>query len=242
MTAGTGPVREPPAVLLADDDAAVRESLGAHLQRSGFRVRTSRDGLEALAAFAEDRPDVVVLDVAMPRLDGRAVLRRLRAEHGWVPVILLTRLGAAADRAVALDEGADDYLNKPFEPVELVARIRAVLRRPAGRPAIGAASLVAGDLRLDRIGRRVHLRGRELVLTPRAVLLLEYLALRAGELQTRDALLEVLWGFQHPIGTRAVDNRIAELRRALGDDPGRPRWIETVTGQGYRFVPEVDQR
>lgn len=233
----TGPV---PALLLVDDDAAILESLGGFLARSGFAVRTAADGEEGLAAFAADRPDVVVLDVAMPRLDGRAMLRRLRLEEHRVPVVLLTQLGSSGERAMALDEGADDYLNKPFDPVELVARVRAVLRRSAPSTSTdGGTRLVAGGLVLDLVARRVHLNGRELVLTPRAVLLLEYLAARAGEVQSRSRLLEVLWGFEHPVGTRAVDNRVTELRRVLEDDPAAPTWIETVTGVGYRFLPPV---
>ena len=136
-------------------------------------------------------------------------------------MVLLTQVGESGERAIALDEGADDYLNKPFDPYELLARLRAVLRRarPGRRPLSAAPTLRAGDLRMDRISRRAWLKDAELVLTPKAALLLDYLITHPDELMTRDRLLEVVWGFDFPVGTRAVDNRIAELRRALGDDP-----------------------
>lgn len=150
-------------------------------------------------------------------------------------------MGEAGERALALDEGADDYLNKPFDPVELVARVRAVLRRAGGgRPLSARAEVtVAGDLRLDRVAHRTFLAGRELTLTPKATLLLDYLVSHPDELHTRERLLQVLWGYEHPVGTRAVDNRVAELRRALGDDAAAPRYVETVPGRGYRFVATV---
>jgi DNA-binding response OmpR family regulator len=178
----------------------------------------------------------------MPGLDGREVLRRLRAEGHWNPVVLLTQVGAAGERAMALEEGADDYLNKPFDPGELVARMRAVLRRARpGRPPLAASRrLTSGALRFDRVARRAWLGETELHLTPKAVLLLEYLLTHPDELLTRDRLLDALWGWEYPGGTRAVDNRVAELRRALADDASAPAWIETVPGQGYRFTAAVE--
>lgn len=231
-------------LLLIDDDSAITSVLGPFLERSGFEVSTAADGAAGLAAFALARPDVVVLDVSMPVLDGREVLRRLRADGSWVPVVMLTQVGESGERAMTLDEGADDYLNKPFDPVELIARIRSVLRRArSGRPLSSRRDeLQAGELRVDRLARRVFLRDRELTLTPKAVLLLEYLIARPEEVHTRHRLLEVLWGYEHPVGTRAVDNRVAELRRVLADDAARPRYIETVAGSGYRFVAPVTSR
>lgn len=237
----SGPDPAQPRVLLIDDDDAITSVLGPFLARSGFAVQTAADGASGLTLFRAAGADVVVLDVSMPVLDGREVLRRLRSEGTWTPVVLLTQFGEAGERAMALDEGADDYLNKPFDPVELVARIRAVLRRAHGGRPLSAErrTLSAGELRLDRTAHRAFLAGRELTLTPKAALLLDFLVSRPDELHSRQRLLEVLWGFEHPVGTRAVDNRIAELRRALRDDAASPRYIETVAGQGYRFVAPV---
>jgi DNA-binding response OmpR family regulator len=178
----------------------------------------------------------------MPKVDGREVLRSIRQSGNWTPIILLTQVGEASERAMALEEGADDYLNKPFDPMELVARIRAVLRRARpGQPPLSAAwNLNCGDLRLDRRSRRVFLAEQELSLTPKALALLEFLMTHPDELITRDRLLDVVWGWDYPVGTRAVDTRVAELRKALGDDPGSPQYIETVPGQGYRFVSNVE--
>jgi DNA-binding response OmpR family regulator len=143
---------------------------------------------------------------------------------------------------MALQEGADDYLNKPFDPYELVARIHAVLRRARpGQPPLASARLLAsGDLKLDRQARRAYVRSQEVNLTPKAMGLLEYLMTHPDELVTRDRLLDAVWGWDYPTGTRTVDTRIAELRRVLGDDPARPTYIETVPGQGYRFVALVE--
>jgi DNA-binding response OmpR family regulator len=181
------------------------------------------------------------MDVLMPRMDGREALRQLRQAGIWTPIILLTQVGESSERAMALEEGADDYLNKPFDPHELVARIRAVLRRATpGRPPLSAAvRLVCGRLALDRRSRHAWLGGTELPLTPKAVMLLEYLMTHPDELVTRERLLDAVWGWDYPVGTRAVDTRVAELRRGLEDDPAEPAFIETVPGQGYRFIGEV---
>lgn len=229
-------------VLLVDDEQAIRGNLAPFLERAGFTVVEAGDGEAALREVADAGPDLIVLDVLMPRLDGRAVLRRLRQEGDWRPVILLTQVGEATERAMALEEGADDYLNKPFDPHELVARMRAVLRRARpGRPPLAATRrLTSGDTTLDRASRRVWLRGQELSLTPKAVALLEYLMTHPDELVSRDRLLDAVWGWDYPAGTRAVDTRVAEIRRALGDDPVRPAYIDTVPGQGYRFVGRVE--
>lgn len=237
MSHDAAPVR----LLLVDDDEAITGGLAPLLSREGFAVTVAADGAAALDRLAAGGTDVVVLDVMMPGLDGREVLRRVRATGSAVPVVLLTSVGEASERARALDEGADDYLNKPFDAGELVSRVRAVLRRSRpGRPTLASAStLTAGPLTWDRVGRRAHLAGRELVVTPKALALLDYLMTHPDELLTRQRLLEVVWGFDDLIGTRAVDHRIAELRRVLGEDAARPRWIQTVPGSGYRFVADV---
>jgi DNA-binding response OmpR family regulator len=234
---------QPPSykVLLVDDEDAILENLRAFLERSGFQVFTAPNGHQALNAIRQSRPDVVIMDVLMPVLDGREALRQLRAEANWTPVILLTQIGESTERAMALEEGADDYLNKPFNPHELVARIKAVLRRARrDAPPLSAAwQLHAGELTLDRRGKRVHLGGQLLTLTPKAFALLEYLITHPDEIISRERLLDAVWGWEYPTGTRAVDTRIAELRAALGDDAADPDYIETLPGQGYRFLPEV---
>lgn len=239
----TGADREPAGVLLVDDEEAILVGLAPFLERSGFRVRTASDGEEALAAVAAHRPDIVVCDVMMPRLDGRAVVRRLRAADDWTPVVLLTQVGESNERSAALEEGADDYLNKPFDPQELVARVRAVLRRavPGQAPLSAAERLVAGTLVLDRTARRTWLDGREVYLTPKASLLLDYLMSHPGELHTRERLLSALWGYDLPVSSRAVDHRVAEVRRVLADDAAAPTYVETVQSLGYRFCAPVSR-
>ena len=227
-----------PRLLLVDDDDAIRSNLTPFLERAGFDVTVAVDGEDALGLIAETRPHVIVLDVMMPRLDGREVLRRLRGQQDFTPVVLLTQVGESVERAAALEEGADDYLNKPFDPQELVARIRAILRRSiAGTPPLSASqTLSSGALRIDRVARRTWVNGREATVTPKAFALLEYLITHPDEVITRDRLLASVWGYDFPVTSRAVDHRIAELRRVVGDDP-----IETVPGVGYRFAGRVER-
>ena len=229
-------------VLLVDDEQAITDNLAPFLERAGFLVSVASDGEQALHRVASYGPDLVVLDVLMPRVDGREALRRMRQAGNWTPVILLTQIGESTERAMALEEGADDYLNKPFDPHELVARMRAVLRRarPGQPPLTSALRLASGDLSLDRQSRRVYLGSEELPVTPKAAALLEYMMTHPSELLSRERLLDTVWGWDYPVGTRTVDTRIAELRRALDDNPTQPRFIETLPGQGYRFVGSVE--
>lgn len=230
-------------ILLVDDEAAITENLAPFLERAGFFVKIASDGEEALVEIVRFAPDIIILDVMMPRLDGREVLRRIRKEGNWTPVILLTRVGESTERAMALMEGADDYLNKPFDPYELSARLSSVLRRanPGQPPLSTAQRLVSGSLVVDRVKRRVYLDSKEVNLTPKAVMLLEYMVTHPDELLSRERLLDSVWGWDYPTGTRTVDTRIAELRRILKDDPSAPMYIETVPGQGYRFVGSVEK-
>jgi DNA-binding response OmpR family regulator len=229
-------------VLLVDDENAITTNLAPFLERAGYIVEVAANGEDALLKVPAFSPDLIILDVLMPKLDGREALRRLRQADNWIPVILLTQVGEAAERAMALEEGADDYLNKPFDPHELVARIRAVLRRarPGIPPLAAAEHLSSEELMLDRRARRTWFHNKELTLTPKAITLLEYLMTHPDELVTRERLLDVVWGWDYPVGIRAVDTRVAELRRALGDDPAEPKFIETVPGQGYRFIGMVE--
>ncbi len=233
---------EQATILLVDDERAITDNLAPFLERSGFTVRVAVDGEQALGEIEAAAPDLIVLDVLMPRLNGREVLRRLRQANNWIPVILLTQVGEATERAMALEEGADDYLNKPFDPYEMVARIRSVLRRVrAGQPALtGTWRIAADSLVLDRRTRRVTLSGQIIELTPKALALLEYLMTHPDELITRERALDAIWGWDYPAGIRTVDTRIAELRRVLADDAANPHYIETVAGQGYRFIAQVE--
>jgi DNA-binding response OmpR family regulator len=235
-------VEAKPRIMLVDDEVAITSNLAPFLERAGFTVQVAGDGEAALRLVAGFDPHLIVLDVLMPKLDGREVCRRLRAAGNWTPILMLTQVGEAAERAMTLEEGADDYLNKPFDPHELVARIRAVLRRAhPGTPRLAAAErLACGPFVLDRSARRVLLAGQELPLTPKAVALLDYLMTHSGELLSRERLLDAVWGYDYPVGTRAVDMRIAELRKHLQDDPDEPHYIETVPGQGYMFVSQME--
>ncbi len=228
-------------LLVVDDEADLLAELVPLLKRSGFEVQTASDGAQALQRVHRQQPDLIVLDVIMPQMDGREVLRSLRQEGNWVPVILLTRVGSPSERAFSLQEGADDYLNKPFEPIELIARIQAVLRRTRhGKLSLSSyQKLVAGDLALDRQKRQAQLGSKSILLTARAFGVLEYLMLHPQEVLTREQLLDQVWGWSYPVGTRAVDMRITEIRKALQDDAEHPQFIETVTGQGYCFLVET---
>lgn len=230
-------------ILIVDDDQDIQASLTAFLKRTGFEVSNASDGVQALELVVHINPDLLILDVLMPRMDGRETLRRLRRAENWTPVILLTQVGEVVERTMALEEGADDYISKPFDPHELVARIRAVLRRtsPGTSPLSAAWVLVCGELHLDRRARRVNLSGRSLNLTPKALMLLEYLMTHPDELVSRERLLDVVWGWEAEVASRAVDVRVAELRRALGDRREQPIYIETASGLGYRFIGRVEQ-
>jgi DNA-binding response OmpR family regulator len=231
-----------PKILIVDDDEAITINMAPFLERTGFRVDVASNGEECLEKINQFKPDIIVMDVLMPHLNGREVLRRLRQAGNWLPVLLLTQVGNATERAMALEEGADDYLNKPFDPQELVARIRAVLRRASpNQPPLNAAHrLGSHEIVLDRTARRVLRNSRELPLTPKAVALLDYLMTHPEELISRERLLEAIWGWADPVGVRTVDTRIAELRRALGDSPEEHRYIETIPGEGYRFVGKLE--
>jgi DNA-binding response OmpR family regulator len=228
-------------LVIADDEADLLAELRPLLERSGYEVATAVDGEDALAVIRKVRPNLIILDLLMPKLDGRDVLRRLRQEGDWTPVILLTRVNTSAERVLSLQEGADDYLNKPFDPLELVARVQAILRRTqrGSGSLAGSRFLNSAALRLDRQVRQVMLDGQPVVLTARAVGVLEYLMLNPGEIIPRERLLDEVWGWSYALETRAVDIRIAEIRRALDDNPDHPHFIETVVGQGYRFVGQV---
>ncbi|MER6732619.1 response regulator transcription factor [Streptomyces puniciscabiei] len=217
------------AVLVVDDDAAIRRALERGLRLSGFAVRTAGDGAEALAAMADAPPDVLVLDVSMPGMSGIEVCTRLRAEGRDLPVLMLSALDETADRIAGLQAGGDDYLVKPFALQELVLRLRALLRR---RPPTGQARVRVAGLVIDPDARTAERDGTPLDLTRREFELLEVLARNAGLVLTRDQLLERVWGYDFDVRTDAVDTFVSYLRRKLEAD-GRPRLIHTVRGVGF---------
>jgi DNA-binding response OmpR family regulator len=229
-------------LLLVDDEPDIRRELKETLEREGFDVETVSNGKSALELIPRLQPALIILDVVMPDIDGRETVRRLRKRGDWTPVILLTAVGASGERARSLEEGADDYLNKPFDPVELIARIHAILRRVGRANHAAARELISGDLRLNRQTRQAFYAGRELNLTTRAFGVLEFLMLKPSEIISRERLLNDVWGWAIAVETRAVDVRIAEIRKALDDSADDDKWIETLVGQGYRFLRDVHGR
>lgn len=231
-----------PKILIVDDEETITSNLSTVLKRAGFDTLVAVDGAEGLELVKSHVPDLIVLDVLMPHVNGREMLRTLRTQSNWTAVILLTQIGDSLDRTMALSEGADDYLNKPFDPHELIARIEAVLRRvrPGVPPLIAAKRIGDNRLVLDRMSRRVWLDSQEIALTTKAFSILEYLMTHPDELVNRERLLNTIWGWDYLIGGRVVDTRIAELRKALQDDHTGPRFIETIPGQGYRFIGTVN--
>lgn len=220
---------ELPSVLVVDDDPGIRNALERGLRLEGFSVACVPDGAEALTSISAHAPDVVVLDVAMPEVDGVTVTRRLRSDGNDVPICILSARDEVEDRVRGLEAGADDYLVKPFALPELVARLHALLRR---RPASPVPVVSAGDLRIDLARRRVQ-RGRRMIdLTRREFDLLETLARNQGIVLSRERLLELVWGYDFEVNTNVVDVFVGYLRRKLEAD-GEPRMIETVRGIGF---------
>lgn len=228
-------------LMIVDDEVDLLAELKPLMERSGYEVLSAINGEQALELAASAKPDLIVLDVLMPRVDGRNVLRRLREAGNWTPVILLTKVNAPVERIMSLQEGADDYLNKPFDPLELVARVQAILRRTQ-RDSVPLSSfrfLISGELELDRQGRQAQLAGKVLTLSPRALGVLEFLMLNPQEIILRERLLDEIWGWGNALETRAVDMRIAEIRKALEEGAGHLRYVETISGRGYRFLQHV---
>lgn len=222
-------------VLVVDDEPMVREVVSAYLQRDGFLVSEAADGQEALDALRRATPDLVVLDVMLPKVDGFSVLSHLR-KMSDVPVILLTARAEEADRVLGLELGADDYVVKPFSPRELTARVRSVLRR--ARTTAASSSLTYDDLVIDSGSREVNLAGSALDLTPKEFDLLWFFAESPRQVFSRGQLLEHVWDsstdYQDP---STVTVHVRRLRRKMEANPADPRWIKTVWGVGYRFEP-----
>jgi DNA-binding response OmpR family regulator len=225
-------------VLVVDDDPTVSDVVRRYLEQAGCEVRLAADGADGLAAIAAQRPDLVVLDLMMPGIDGLEVCRRLRRQLPDLPVVMLTALGEEADRVLGLEVGADDYVTKPFSPRELVLRIRSVLRRTAGHAANPAipAKLVDGELTVDTARRIAELNGAPLALTVREFDLLVFLLRHPGHAWSRTDLLDKVWGWQ--FGDQStVTVHVRRLREKIEKDPAEPHRIRTVWGVGYRYDP-----
>ena len=223
-------------VLIVDDEEMIVRTVKAYLDREGFKTYTAADGEEALRSFEEKGPDLIVLDLMLPKLSGLEVTRRIRATSR-VPIIMLTAKAAEADRVVGLELGADDYVVKPFSPRELVARIRAVLRRLDGAGA-DEEKIIVGSLHIDIKTREVGVDGRPGELTPTEFDLLAYLARHPGQVFTRLQLLREVQGYTYDAFARTIDTHVKNLRRKIEPDPKQPRFIQTVHGVGYRFSRE----
>ncbi|UWP81779.1 response regulator transcription factor [Dactylosporangium fulvum] len=220
-------------VLVVDDDPTVSDVVRRYLEREGFAVRLAGDGPSALDAYAQERPDLLVLDLMLPGIDGLEVCRRLRERDRDLPIIMLTALGEESDRVLGLEIGADDYVTKPFSPRELVLRVQSVLRRTSPAPP-QVAELVDGDLRVDVARRTASLHELELALTVREFDLLAFLMRNPGRVLRRAELLQQVWGWT--FGDQStVTVHIRRLREKVEDNPAEPKRILTVWGVGYRY-------
>jgi len=221
-------------ILLVEDDPSIREVTAIGLTAAGFGVTTAADGVEGLERFRADAFDLVLLDIMLPRLDGYEVCRQIR-KTSTVPVVMLTARGDTMDVVVGLEAGADDYVRKPFDLPELIARIRAALRR-AGATADGAPELRLGSLVVDVAGRTVTRDGADVPLTRTEFDLLHELIRHAGQVLSRDVLLDRVWGYDYLGDSRLVDVAIQRLRSKIESDPASPELIQTVRGAGYKAV------
>jgi two-component system, OmpR family, response regulator ResD len=223
-------------ILVVDDEPTVREVVQHYLEREGYRVQAAEDGPTALAAFGVRPPDLIVLDLMLPGVDGLEVCRQVRA-RGSTPIIMLTAKGHESDRIVGLELGADDYVVKPFSPRELVARVRSVLRRALAGDGARTSPLRAGDVRIDPVTREVTVAGRPVTLTVREFDLLAFLVAHPRQVFSRGQLLRQVWEYSWLGDTSTVTVHVRRLRAKVEDDPSNPRRVQTVYGVGYRFVP-----
>jgi len=220
-------------LLLVDDEPSILRLARMYLEREGFRVKEAGDGASAIEAVSRDRPALIVLDVMLPKLDGFEVCRKLRAQQDQTPILMLTARDEDIDKIIGLELGADDYLTKPFNPRELVARVKAILRRGERAELGGAEPIHLGDLSIDPAAREARVADRNLQLRTQEFDLLIALAKHRGRVLTREQLLKLAWGFDYFGQTRTVDVHIAHLRRKLEGGAAR---IETVTGVGYKLM------
>ena len=228
-------------ILVVEDDPSIRMGLEDTLSAKGYEVEVVGKGGEGAEKALSGRYDLVVLDVMLPDIDGFEVLRRVRAARGpnrRLPVIMLSARGAELDRVRGLELGADDYVTKPFSLMELLARVASVLRRAQG-DAAEPIGLAFGALEIDLVGQVAHKDGKRIELPSRAFAILKVFARRPGEVVSRDVLLDEAWGYEDYPNTRTVDNHLVKLRRALEDEPDKPRYLVTIHGAGYKLdVPK----
>lgn len=228
-----------PTILVVDDEPSISEVVSIYLRRAGYQVVVAQDGQGALEALEREPPDLVVLDLMLPQVDGLEITRRLRAE-GDTPIIMLTARREEADRIAGLEMGADDYVVKPFSPQELVSRVKAVLRRTRGSgsgPASAERPLVFDDLCIDPKTRLVEAEGEEKTLTAKEFDLLWTLARHPRQVFNRDQLLDLVWGLTEYVDPSTVTVHVRRLREKIEPDPSNPRHIQTVWGVGYKFEP-----
>lgn len=227
-------------ILLVEDELTLAETLRYNLEREGYSVLMAADGIQGLELARRNQPDLIVLDIMLPRLDGFSVCRILRQESD-VPIIMLTARQDEVDRIAGLELGADDYISKPFSLGEFLARVRAIMRRTERQPRSGREILEAGALKVDTSSRRAWREGAELTLPQKEFDLLTCLIRNRGIALSRDLLLERVWGLDFIGDSRTVDVHVRWLREKIEPDPSRPRYIQTVRGVGYRFeAPEHD--
>jgi DNA-binding response OmpR family regulator len=230
----------PQTVLVVDDEAAIAEAVRARLESEGFEVLVAGDGPEAIRICDTARPDLVVLDLMLPGMDGLEVCKRIQRDR-WVPVLMLTARTEEADKVAGFAVGADDYLTKPFSLRELAIRVRAILRRVERIESVSASPsepIALGGLEIEPSRRRVTVDGREIALTPLEFEILLTLATDPGVVFTREQLMDRVWGYRDYAGGRVVDSHVARIRRKLGEDGAEPRFIRTVHGVGYAFREE----
>lgn len=227
-------------ILVVDDEPSITKLVSFNLEKAGYDVDTAADGQAALDKVQDNQPDLIVLDLMLPKVDGLDVCKRLRQENNHIPVIMLTAKDEELDRVLGLELGADDYVTKPFSPRELVARVKAVLRRSAIKDALEQADakqkpLVIGDLVIDVEGYESYVQGRRLELTPKEFELLVYMATHRGRVLSRDQLLNAVWNYDFVGDSRIVDVHVSHLRDKIEPDARRPLYIKTVRGIGYKF-------
>ncbi len=229
-------------ILIVEDEEDLVRLISFHLEKEGYRVMATDSGYRALELAGENQPNLIILDIMLPEMDGLEVCRRLRGDDktASIPILMLSARKEEIDKVLGLELGADDYMGKPFGTRELVARVRAMLRRcdrvqPAGKAESPDDSLISGDVALFPEQHLVTIRGEKISLTHKEFLLLQLLMANAGKVLTRDLLLDKVWNYEYEIDTRTVDVHIRYLRQKIEPDPARPVYIETVRGVGYRF-------